>query len=117
MRVIAGDDGPLAELRWRGRDAARELLLLRCGWQGREGNGGVRRSTTRSVGEGEHVEGGAGWLRRAASFAGAWWPRGVRALARSGECAATGTARGNGRGSALRQAGRASWAKAKAWAR
>ena len=82
--------------------------------------GGVKRevgSAARSAGEGERVEGGAGRLRCAASFTGAWRVRGVRAVARSGECAASGAARGNGRGSALRQAGRVGWAEAKVRAR
>ena len=62
---------------WRGGAELRCCRCLRGGESERESEVG---STARSAYEGERVEGEAGRLRRAASFAGAWRPRGVRAL-------------------------------------
>ena len=61
------------------------------------------RARVRTALKAEHREGGADRGCRAACVAGAWRPRGERALTRSG------AARGNRRGAALRQAGPA-WA-------
>ena len=100
---------------WRGGAelrCCRCLLLLRGGESERESEVG---STARSAYEGERVEGEAGRLRRAASFADAWRPRGERALTRSGACAAD--RRGTweqGRGAKAGQAGLCGWAESEA---
>ena len=78
-----------------GGESGRALLLSRL-LSERECRVG---SAAGAADEGERVEGEAGQGCRAACVAGAWRPRGERALTRSG------VARGNRRGAALRHAG------------
>jgi len=94
---------------WRGGAELRCCRCLRGGETERESEVG---SAARSADEGERVEGEAGRLRRAASFAGAWRPRGVRAQSSVGRGA--GEPASERASAEAGRAGVANWAESEA---